>query len=139
MVGYRYGRDHHAVLGAFLTQTDDEQRPGACSKSLEAWASPFVRAFEVDVKYEEPSAFPWHGRIADVDRAMAHTATLTQKDGYAVAYGTYPAWKGTCLVVGIAVPLRGDEGRARAVRDRFAAEVLPKVERLADAPPKELF
>jgi hypothetical protein len=139
LVGFRYGKDHHAVAGAFVTHDDDAAKPGACSKSVEKWAAPFVRAFEVDISFEEPAAFPWQGTIADVDRVFARTATLTAQDGYAVAYGAYPAWKGACLVVGIAVPTRDDEARARKVRDRFAAEVLPKVERLMLEEPKERY
>ena len=139
LVGFRYGKDHHAVAGAFITKDDNASSTGACSKAIEKWAAPFVRAFEVDVTFEEPSAFPWQGMIADVDCVFARQATLTSQDGYAVAYGAYPAWKGACLVVGIAVPTRDDEARARKVRDRFAAEVLPKVERLLADEPKERY
>ena len=51
----------------------------------------------------------------------------------------YPAWKGACLVVGVAVPSRDDEARAREVRDRFVRDVLPKVEVLTDNEPKEKY
>ena len=44
-----------------------------------------------------------------------------------------------CLVVGVAVPARDDESRARAVRDRFVTEVLPKIVVTTPAEPKERY
>jgi hypothetical protein len=41
--------------------------------------------------------------------------------------------------VGIAVPSRDDSERARQVRDRFAQEVLPKIEVIAAEEPKERY
>jgi len=41
--------------------------------------------------------------------------------------------------VGIAVPAREDEERAREVRDRFAREVLPRVQVIAKEEPKERY
>jgi hypothetical protein len=75
----------------------------------------------------------------DVDVLYARAATLAMREGYAVAYGAYPAWPGACLILGIAVPAREDEERARAVRDRFAQEVLPHVRVLAREEPKERY
>jgi hypothetical protein len=139
LVGYRYGKDHHAVVGGFIVHVEDETEPGVCSKAFEQWAQPWVDAFDVEIAHEPPQAAPWNGKIIDIDALVATTATLGVRDQYAVAYGTYPAWKGACLVVGIAIPARGEIERAKAVRDRFAAEVLPKVQVPATAEPKELY
>jgi len=146
LVGFRYGRDHHAVVGAIVLPapadgspqgTADEAAPGACGKAFEAWAQPYVDAFEVDVEHEPPRAAVWHGKIAEIDTLVAKTATLGIHDEYAVAYGTYPAWPGQCLILGIAVPARDELERAKAVRDRFAAEVLPKILVTSKTAPKE--
>jgi hypothetical protein len=146
LVGFRYGRDHHAVVGAVVLPAPadgasqgngDESAPGVCGKAFEAWAQPYVDAFEVAVEHEPPRAAVWHGKIAEIDALVARTATLGIHDVYAVAYGTYPAWPGQCLVVGIAVPARDEIERAKAVRDRFAAEVLPKVLVTSKTAPKE--
>ena len=61
------------------------------------------------------------------------------RESYAVAYATYPAWKGACLVVGAAVPARDEGQRAIEVRDRFAKDVLPYVEVIARQEPKEMY
>jgi hypothetical protein len=136
LVGFRYGKDHHAVVGAIVLAvppdpsrqgSTDETAPGVCGKAFETWAQPYVDAFEVAIEHEPPRASPWNGKIAEIDALIAKTATLGMRDEYAVAYGTYPAWPGKCLVLGVAVPVRDEMDRAKAVRDRFVTEVLPKV------------
>ncbi len=139
LVGFRYGKEHHAVVAADVVHVDDEMAPGACSKAFEQWAAPMVDAFEVVLEHDPPVAINWNGKIVDLDVLVATTATLGMRDQYAVAYGTYPAWKGACLVLGIAVPARDELERAKAVRDRFAAETLPKVQITAKEEPKERY
>ena len=68
------------------------------------------------------------------------SATIASREEYAAAYGAYPAWgKTACLIVGIGVPSRDDSERAKAVRDRFVAEALPKVQVLTAEEPKERY
>ncbi len=139
LVGFRYGKEHHAIVGAFITHVDDNAVPGACMKSFAAWANPWLESFDVQVNHDPPSAFMWHREVLDTDAVFAKTATIADHESYAAAYSAYPAWKGACLVVGIAIPSREDEARAREVRDRFAKEVLPKVEVISKDEPKERF
>lgn len=136
LFGLRYGKDHHAVVGATVQPIDPDAPLTACSVAFEAWGAPLIDAFDVDVDREPVESFPWRHEHGEVHRSYAKTASLIVRDGYAVAYATYPAWKGVCLVVGIAVPARDDERRARAVRDRFAKDVLPRVLVLTRDPPK---
>jgi hypothetical protein len=138
LVGFRYGKDHHAIVGGFIVHVPDETVPGACGKAFEAWAQPYVDAFEVELEHEPPKAVPWNGKIVDIDSLVATTATLGSHDQYAATYATYPAWTGACLVLGIAIPSRDEIERAKAVRDRFAADVLPKV-RVGPIEPKEMY
>lgn len=149
LVGFRYGKDHHAIVAAFVTHVDDNAAAGACNKSFESWATPWIDAFEVDVKHEPPTAFSWsapspHGEpktvsIVDVDPVFAKTATVLSRESFAAAWSAYPAWPKACLVVGVAVPVRDDEPRARAVRDRFVHEVFPKIKVTAASEPKERY
>ena len=139
LIGYRYGKDHHAIVAGFVVRVDDETSPGICDKTFERWAQPIVDSFEVDLQHDPPRAEPWSGKIADFESLVARTATLGMRDEYAVAYGTYPAWKGACLVLGVAIPARNELARARAVRDRFTSEVLPKVQVLPSDQPAEMF
>lgn len=139
LVGFRYGKEHHAVVAADVVRVEDETAAGACSTAFEKWAQPMVDAFEVVLEHEPPKAVAWNGKIVDIDALVATTATLGVREQYAVAYATYPAWKGACVVLGIAIPARDELERAKAVRDRFAAEVLPKVEVRAKEEPKERY
>jgi hypothetical protein len=198
LVGFRYGKSHHAIVAGFVTHVDDNTVEGACSKSFESWAMPWVEAFEVDLHHDAPAAFPWTlpaapvvaaaaapapapapdssppfvapatispgavlgrlrlGRaqtpappappsvpkriaIVDVDPLYAKTATILSRESYAAAWAAYPAWDKACLIVGVAVPARDDEARAREVRDRFVKEVLPKVVVTTPVEPKERY
>ena len=74
-----------------------------------------------------------------MDSVFAKTETAFVRDAYAGTYAAYPVWKNACLIVGMAVPARDDDERAREVRDRFAREVLPKVEVLKEEEPPERY
>jgi hypothetical protein len=139
LVAFRYGRDHHAIVGGFVVHVNDETAPGECGKTFERWAQPWVDAFEVSIAHDPPQATAWNGQIVDIDSLVATTATLGMHDDYAAAYAAYPAWKGACLVLGVAVPARGELLRAKAVRDRFVAEVLPKLQVTARTEPRERY
>ena len=140
LLGLRYGKDHHAVIGVTVQHVDAEIAPelagAACSKAFEAWGASWLDAFDVDVAREDPQTFPWRHGVASLMRSYAKAASLAVRDGFAVAYASYPAWKGACLIVGIAVPARDDEARAREARDRFARDVLPRVWVIAKEEPK---
>ncbi len=137
LVGFRYGKNHHAIVGGFVMHVPNETAPSACGKAFEAWAAPFIEAFEVEVAHDPPAAFPWQGKIVEVDSLVATTATLGDRDQYAAAYGAYPAWPGACLIFGVAVPARGELDRAKAVRDRFIDDVLPRLQVTSKTEPKE--
>lgn len=159
LVGFRYGKAHHAIVAGFVTHVDDNTVEGACNKSFEQWATPWVEAFEVDLKHDAPSAFAWTVpagaaaaatkpgdpkapkkiAIVDVDPLFAKTATVLSRENYAAAWTAYPAWEKACLIVGVAIPARDDEARAREVRDRFVTEVFPKVTITAATEPKERY
>jgi hypothetical protein len=139
LVGFRYGKDHHAIVAGFIVHVDDETAPGVCGATFERWAQPWMDSFEVAIEHDPPKAVPWSGKIADIDSLVATTATLGDRDQYAVAYATFPAWRGACLILGVAVPVRNELDRAKAVRDRFAADVLPRVQVTTAEEPKERY
>ena len=158
LVGFRYGKSHHAIVAGFITHVDDNTVEGACNKSFETWAMPWVEAFEVDLKHDPPAAFSWtipgpkvapgptppptlprKIAIVDVDPLFAKTATVLSRENYAAAWTAYPAWDKACLIVGVAIPARDDEPRAREVRDRFVKDVFPNVRVTAPTEPKERY
>jgi hypothetical protein len=139
LVAFRYGKDHHAVIGGFILHVPDETAVGACDDAFQHWARPWVDVFEVEIEHAPPRATEWRGQIVNIDALVASTATLGEHDAYATAYATYPAWHGACLVLGVAVPARGEVARATAVRDRFATEILPNVQLLTKVEPTESY
>jgi hypothetical protein len=150
LVGFRYGKEHHAIVAAFTTTVDDNDATGACNKSFEKWAAPWIDAFEVEVQHDPPTAFSWSPMpaapnqpkkiaIVDIDPVQAKTATVLQRESYAAAWAAYPAWDKTCLVFGVAIPARDDANRAMAVRDRFVKEIFPKLAVTTTTEPKERY
>jgi hypothetical protein len=150
LVGFRYGKDHHALFAGFVTHVDDNTVQGACNKSFEQWAAPWIDAFEVELKHDAPIAFAWSPpvsppetkkiAIVDVDSLHAKTATVLAREAYEAAWAAYPAWGTTaCLVLGVAVPVRDDPQRAKDVRDRFLRDVFPKIVVTSHEEPKERY
>lgn len=145
LVGYRYGKDHHAIVGGWILEVEDNSLEGACMRAFESLAKPVAETFDVELEHEPPAAFTWKFmkepdvHVVPIDSVFAKTATLAARDKYAGAYATYPAWPKRCLVVGVAVPARDDESRAREVRDRFVHDVFPKVEVTSADEPKERY
>jgi hypothetical protein len=139
LVGFRYGKEHHAVIGAWVVHVADNKVQGACGKAFEEFAKPFVATFELEVTHEEPTAFIWQKEIVEVDVFRAKTATLLSHEEYAAAVAAYPVWKNGCLVIGFAAPFRGDEARAIAARARFVKEAFPTLKITAAEEPKERY
>ena len=154
LVGFRYGKDHHAIVAGMVTHVPDNTVQGACNKSFEQWAEPWIRAFEVDVTHDAPAAFPWRApepaaaggkpvtqtvAIVDVYPVHAKMATVLARESYVAAYTTYPVWDNACLVVGVAIPENDEAERAVAARDRFVKDVFPKVEVTSDKEPPERY
>lgn len=140
LLGFRYGKEQHAIVGGNVLRVDDNGVIGACSRAFDEWAKPQVVAFDIQIEIEKPAAFVWDRKIVEVVRLSAKTATILWNEEYALAYALYPAWqKNACLVVGVAVPLRGDIDRAHAVRDRFVDEVFPELRVIAAEEPKERY
>jgi hypothetical protein len=150
LVGFRYGKEHHAIFAGFITHVDDNTAQGACNKSFEQWAQPWIEAFEVELKHDAPVAFTWSApspppeakkiSIVDIDPLHAKTATVFAREEYEAAWAAYPAWGDkACLIVGVAVPSRDDPQRAKDVRDRFSREVFPKLVVTGFTEPKERY
>jgi hypothetical protein len=136
VLGLRYGKEHHAVIGITVQEVPEGAPISACAKAFEDWGEPWLDTFGVDVARDPPKPFTWRAGQGEVHTSYARTASVMMRDGFAVAYAVYPAWKGACVVAGIAVPARDDEARARAVRDRFAEDVLPRLMVLSREAPK---
>lgn len=139
LVTYRYGVNHHALVAGAVLHVPDENAPEACTKAIEQRSQRWIDALDVALSHDPPRALVWNDRIVDVDSFVAAVATIGDHEQYAAAYATYPAWKGACLVLGVAVPAHGDLERAKAARDRLSADMFPSVEVTSPTEPKDSY
>ncbi len=79
------------------------------------------------------------GPVARAEELLSGAVSAAACESYAAAWAAYPAWDKACLIVGVAVPARDDEARARDVRDRFVKEVLPHVVVTTPVEPKDRY
>jgi hypothetical protein len=136
-VGFRYGDDHHAVLALWVRPIDEgaEPSPDACLASFETWASPTAHDFDVELGEAVVSRMSWaHGEVV-VKSVEAEINTILSKKKYSAAYGAYRMWPGTCTIFGVAVPVRGADEIARAVRDRYVKEGFPGMDQHVEKTP----
>jgi hypothetical protein len=124
------------VAASFVISLANDDIPGACASALEKSVQPWLEAFEVVVSHGVPTAITWNRKIVDIDSVVATTETLSVHDQYVGAYATYPAWKGQCLVFGVAIPTRGELRRATLARDRFVKDVFPSLQVIGDNLPQ---
>lgn len=134
LAGYRYGDDHHAALAVFTfapTHGADGRDVDTCATRFAAWGERRGRKFDLRPGEARVDSIEWLGagvrQTARVFVLDAARRTLWGTRRYATAYAAYPAWKESCLVVGVAVPAQDDDGHSSVVRDRFVRETLPKI------------
>lgn len=146
LVGFRYGTEHHAVVGA-LSMELKGRTAESCQKHFEDWAKPWLETFEVSYEYDQPIGFSWRHSLhpeqpATIMSAMTvrgKVSSMLLNESYHAAYAIFPAWPDRCLVIGFAVADTGETERAKKARDRFAREVLPQLEILSAEAPSKTF
>lgn len=146
LVGFRYGIDHHAVVGAFVLDVKNRTAE-SCQRAFEEWAKPWLETFEVSTKRGAPVPFVWKNpmhpdappEVMSAVTLEASTASMLSHETYHAAYAIYPAWPDKCLVAGFAAPANGEDERAKKARDRYAKEALPKLEITAPEAPTKSF
>ena len=146
LVGWRYGTEHHGVVGAFVMDVKNHT-PERCHEAFEAWAKPWLEVFDVRFEIGKPVGFVWRNTIKpseppEVLSAVtlhASTSSLMAQESYHATYAIYPAWPDKCLVIGMATAARGEDERARKARDRFAKDVFSSVELTSETPPTKAY
>jgi hypothetical protein len=139
VISIQYGNedDFHAILGAFVMHVPHSDKPGACARVFEDWAQEWLDAFDTNYTKGRSWSAPWGATTMEGGDVLGKVATIVARGTYQCAYAVYPAWKDDCLVLGLAVPNRGEEAKAKALRDRFARELFPSVKVTAPTPPNQ--
>lgn len=146
LVGWRYGTEHHGVVGAFVMDVKD-RTPETCNEAFEAWAKPWLEVFDVRFEIGKPVGFVWKNTLKPTEppevlsavTLHASTSSLMAQESYHATYAIYPAWPDKCLVVGMATAARGEEERAKKARDRFASDVFSGLVLTSETPPTKVY
>jgi hypothetical protein len=122
--GFRYGKEHHALAAAFVTEmpAGTAVRSETCMRKFEAWGRPQIKAF--DVKFEEFKVkwTRWRNQplmVSYVDGALNWGLSRIE---FSAAWTAYPAYPDACLIFAVAVPWRDHRGLAEELRDRWVGE-----------------
>lgn len=137
-VGFRYGDDHHAVLAAWVREVEAGQPadPLSCLAAFEKWGDGTARGFGVKTDPPVTTTARWGQGDVAIRSFDAHVSTLLAHKDYAAAYAAYSMWPGTCTILGVAVPIRGADDEAHAVRDRYVRDGFSRMVRMNETKPK---
>ena len=136
-VGFRYGDDHHAVIGVWVRDADENVTSEQCLDSFEKWGAPTAHTFSVKLGPVTTARKSWNfggtdgaGELEIVIKSLdAEVNTLFATKEYAAAYAGYTMWPKTCTVFGIAVPFKERPELARQLRDRYVADGFHRLRR----------
>ena len=122
--GFKYGKDHHVVTAAFVTELPPGTpvRSETCMRKFEAWGRPQIKSF--DVKFDEFKVkwSRWRNQplmISYVDGKLNWGLSRVEFSG---AWAAYPAYPNACLIYAVGVPWREHEALAHQLRDRWMDE-----------------
>jgi hypothetical protein len=143
-VGFRYGDDHHALIGIWVREVEEGTTLDQCLEQFEKWAEPQTRTFGVRVEPGPVTRLPWSAAPAAkpegppevlIKTVEAEIDTIFAKGTYVGAYAAYAMWPKTCTVFGVAVAARDNIALARQVRQRYVTDGFSRIERHNEAVP----
>ncbi|HVJ19360.1 MAG TPA: hypothetical protein VM686_28265 [Polyangiaceae bacterium] len=130
LTGFRYGKDHHAMTVAFVTElpAGTAVRSETCMRKFEAWGRPQIKGF--DVKFDEFKVkwTKWRNQplmISYVDGKLNWGLSRVE---FSAAWAAYPAYPNACLIYAVGVPWREHEALAQKLRDRWVDEGFAQVQ-----------
>lgn len=128
---YRYGDKHYAVASVWYQPAKKGDDADACMAQFFDFATPIAESF--DVKFGAPKVSRTLQSVDGAPRPMLVEVVdgsidgLFKSDEYVGAVASYSSWPGTCLVQAFAVVATEHRDLAVQVRDRWVAEVAPKL------------
>lgn len=135
-VGFRYGKDYHALLAVFVQDVELEHPSSEeCLRRFDAWGRPQVRAY--DLKFDPFRAHhtQFHERpLIGIAADGSVNLGFSRKD-FSAGWAAYAYYPHACMVMGVAVPWRDSPALARKVRDRFLKEAFALAQPLTEVRP----
>ncbi len=123
--GFRYGDEHHGVAGMFLRHSSKDATSDDCMKDFEQWAEGLMKAFGAMATDAKVTGILWKGKPIVIHSREAGMEWGMSQKKFATTYAAFPAWPGTCAIVGYGFPESEDAQLAKSVRDRFEKEAFP--------------
>ena len=128
-VGFRYGKDFHALTVVLLRDMPAEE-PGPvdrspserCVRDAEEWARPMLGGFAVESNNWDFELQKWAGQELFVRTADVKVKFGVKKHSFAAAWAGYAAYPNTCMIFGLAVRKGKQAKLAEAVRKRWIDE-----------------
>jgi len=129
-VGFRYGREHHALVIGFVHQVQDGApiTSEICMRRFEQWGRPQTQPFDVKFGPFAVHHQRWQGKHLEVHSVDGEFAAGFSSTSFSAAWAAYPAYPDACFILAVAVPWREHSGLAQQVRDRFVKEGFGRVE-----------
>lgn len=135
-VGFRYGKDHHAMSVVFV-QDAEEQQPTSedCLRHFEAWGRPKIKGFDVVFSPFHPHYAKFRERPLIELSVDGQLSLGFSRPEFSAAWAAYSLYPKACLIAAVAVPWRTRSDLAKLVRDRFVNEGFPALQALSEARP----
>ena len=125
--GFRFGQDHHAVVGVTTIEPLKGEGDRACIAAFDEWSKPYVEAFSLRMSGITESAV----RIGDMPAVSRRLYAVGDSPigtvDYYSAYAVARRSEEVCVVVGLAVPVREAGERAKWALERRADEAFRSV------------
>lgn len=127
--GFRYGSDFY-VMNVVLIQDvpkGEEMDSRTCLQRAEKWGHPQLRSWEVKFSDIQTSTTHWRNLPIVVKSVDGYVDIGFERRKFSAAYAAYPAYPDACLVFAMGVPWEKHEDLAKAVRDRWVKEGVPRM------------
>ena len=125
--GFRFGQDHHAIVGVTLFEPLRGEGDRGCLAAFDEWAKPYVEAFSLKLTGPEAALASISGHSSFVRRVYATGESPLGMVDYYAAYAIIPSTTDVCVVVGLAVPVREAGERGKWALDHLADEAFRTV------------
>lgn len=128
---FQYGEDRIGVLTVRYSAIEGPNDPATCLADFMRYASPIAETYGVRLGDSQlvktTQRFRGETRPILVRLQEGGVDSLVASDDYVGFIAAYQSWPGTCLVQGFAVLASEHPELATRVRDRWAAEAVPKL------------
>jgi hypothetical protein len=120
--GFRFGQDHHGVVGVMTLEPLKGEGDRACLAAFDEWSKPYAEAFSLKMTGVTEEPLTIGGVPSFARRLYAVGESPIGAVDYYSAYAVTRRSDDVCVVLGVAVPVREAGLRAKRALDHLADE-----------------